>query len=62
MVKYEQSIIYKLCCKNTDITNIYIGSTTSKYKRKNQHKSNCDNEGGKLNNHTSIGRNLSTYY
>ena len=47
MVNYSNSIIYKLCCKNPDITEIYIGSTTNKYRRKNCHKSNCNNVNGK---------------
>jgi len=43
MVKYEESIIYKLCCKDTDITEIYIGSTCNFSRRKSAHKSNCNN-------------------
>ena len=31
MVKYNQSIIYKLCCKDPTIPNIYIGSTCKPY-------------------------------
>ena len=44
MVNYGNSMIYKLCCKNTDITDIYVGSTTNFDRRKAQHKSNCNNE------------------
>ena len=44
MVNYSNSIIYKLCCLDPTITDIYIGSTTSKYRRKNQHKSSCNNK------------------
>ena len=33
-------MIYKLCCKNTDIKEIYIGSTTNFKRRKYNHKSN----------------------
>ena len=43
MVKYNESMIYKLCCKDTDITDIYLGSTTNFRCRKNQHKSQCHN-------------------
>ncbi len=39
MVNYGNSMIYKLCCKDTNITDIYIGSTTNFYRRKSQHKS-----------------------
>lgn len=43
MLDYSRSIIYKLCCKNTDITDIYIGSTTLFSDRKHGHKSACSN-------------------
>ena len=41
---YSKSIIYKLSCKDTDVTEIYIGSTTNYRNRKFQHKSACVNE------------------
>jgi putative protein kinase ArgK-like GTPase of G3E family len=41
MVKYEKSIIYKLCCKNPEIKDEYIGSTTNFYRRKTAHKHRC---------------------
>ena len=44
MPNYQNGLIYKLCCKDTDITDIYIGSTTSFRHRKKQHKSDCNNE------------------
>jgi hypothetical protein len=44
MVNYAESNIYKLCCKDILITDIYIGSTTNMRVRKNQHKSSCNNE------------------
>ena len=28
-VDYSKSVIYKLCCKDPTITDIYIGSTTN---------------------------------
>jgi len=40
---YSKGIIYKLCCKNPEITDCYIGSTTNFIRRKQQHK-NCCNE------------------
>ena len=43
MVNYSKSIIYKLCCRNPEIVDIYIGSTTNVTKRKQNHKSNCNN-------------------
>ena len=44
MVNYQNSFIYKLCCKNTTIEDIYIGSTTNFKERKRAHKTNCNNE------------------
>ena len=43
MVNYTKSIIYKLCCKNPEIKEIYVGSTTNFIKRKYKHKSACNN-------------------
>jgi len=43
-VDYSKSIIYKLCCKNPTIEEIYIGSTTNMRKRKSNHKTDCHNE------------------
>ena len=42
MVNYGKSMIYKLCCKDTSITDIYIGSTTNFNRRKQQHKTSCN--------------------
>lgn len=38
MPNYTNTIIYKLCCKDTNITDIYIGHTTDMTKRKYRHK------------------------
>ena len=38
MVNYTNSSIYKICCKNPSITDIYIGSTTNFTRRKQEHK------------------------
>jgi len=43
MPNYNNSFIYKLCCKNTEIKQIYIGSTTNFKNRKCDHKTNCNN-------------------
>ena len=37
---YSESIIYKLCCKDLTVVEIYIGSTTNFKVRKNQHSYN----------------------
>jgi hypothetical protein len=47
MVNYNKSIIYRLVCKDPSITDEYIGSTTNKNRRKQEHKYNCNNENSK---------------
>ena len=42
-IDYSKTIIYKLCCKDINITDIYVGHTTNFIKRKNEHKSDCNN-------------------
>ena len=44
MPDYSKTIVYKLCCKDPNIEDIYIGSTCNLRKRKNQHKNSCINE------------------
>jgi len=46
-IDYSKSCIYKICCKDTSITDIYVGSTTNFTKRKCNHKSYCNNENAK---------------
>ena len=48
MINYNKSIIYKICCNDLKIKEIYIGSTTNFTKRKQLHKSCCNNINGKL--------------
>lgn len=43
MPKYDKTKIYRLVCKDLDITDCYIGSTTNFSKRKSQHKCCCNN-------------------
>jgi hypothetical protein len=47
---YSRTVIYIIKCKNNNITEEYIGSTTDFIKRKNCHKSICNNEKSKLYN------------
>ena len=47
MVNYENSCVYKICCLNTEIKGCYVGSTTNFRRRKNNHKSICNNEKSK---------------
>ena len=41
MANYNKSFIYKLCCNDPDIKDIYIGSTINFRSRKCSHKRNC---------------------
>ena len=50
MPDYSKSIIYKLCCKDPSITDIYIGSTTNFIERKCSHKNCCINKNSKKYN------------
>lgn len=43
MPDYQKTTIYKLCCKDPEVTDIYVGSTCNFRKRKHQHKSNSLN-------------------
>ena len=42
MVNYSNSIIYKLCCRDVNINDVYVGSTTNFNRRKQQHKHSCN--------------------
>lgn len=41
---YSNTIIYKLCCNDPTITDIYVGHTTNFVQRKHCHKTSCCNE------------------
>ena len=43
-LNYQNSVIYKICCKDPVIKDIYVGSTTSFKRRMSNHKSICNNE------------------
>ena len=47
---YNNTVIYKICCNNPDITEVYVGFTTNFLNRRNKHKSNCNNENGERYN------------
>ena len=51
---YSQSTVYKICCNDTTLSDIYVGSTTSFSKQKSSHKSKC-------NTTTSKGHNVYVY-
>lgn len=50
MVNYSNGLIYKLVCKDIDIKDIYVGSTTNFNRRKQQHKSLSSNPNSKKYN------------
>ena len=54
MPDYSKSLIYKLECKDPNITEIYVGATTDFYTRKNLHKSACINKDGKFKHNTPL--------
>ena len=41
--KYNNSCIYKIVCLDPEIKDLYVGSTTNLTKRKNSHKTACNN-------------------
>lgn len=49
-MSYDKTIIYKLCCNDTTITDIYVGHTISFVGRKSHHKGSCNNETDKSYN------------
>jgi hypothetical protein len=42
-IDYSNTIIYKIACRNPDITDIYVGHTTNFVQRKHSHKGVCNN-------------------
>ena len=50
MPDYSKCVIYKLCCKNLDVKEIYVGSTCNFTKRKNKHKTDSSNLNSKSHN------------
>lgn len=44
MPNYSKCFIYKICCKDLSVKDIYIGSTCNFANRKCKHKSNCTNK------------------
>jgi predicted GIY-YIG superfamily endonuclease len=48
-MSYNDMVIYKICCKDLNITDIYVGHTCNLSKRRWHHKNCCENETGKYN-------------
>lgn len=51
MPNYSNTIIYKFCCNDANITDIYIGHTTNFTRRKYEHKNKTINENSKEYNY-----------
>jgi hypothetical protein len=47
---YSNTLVYKICCKDPTITDCYVGHTTNKAKRKQNHKKSCNNPNDKSYN------------
>jgi hypothetical protein len=43
-IDYSNTIIYKITCIDTNITDVYVGHTTNFVQRKHAHKASCVNE------------------
>ena len=50
MPDYSNTVIYKIFCKNTNVSEIYIGHSTDFNNRKSKHKYSCNNENDKRYN------------
>jgi hypothetical protein len=49
-INYQKACIYEIVCKDVNITERYIGSTTNLIQRRKEHKNCCNNEKGKKYN------------
>lgn len=49
-IDYSKTAIYKLCCRNDEIKDVYVGHTTDIVRRKAQHKYHCNTEKSKKYN------------
>jgi hypothetical protein len=49
-INYENACIYEIVCKDVNITERYVGSTTNLIQRRRDHKKVCNNENGKQYN------------
>ena len=43
-VSYDNCCVYEIYCKDTNIDQIYVGSTCNLKRRLNEHKSRCNIE------------------
>lgn len=50
-IDYSKALVYKLVCKDLNIKDLYVGSTTNFNNRKRSHKSCCTNENSRKYNY-----------
>ena len=50
-INYDNACIYEIVCKDVNITEKYIGSTTNLIQRRREHKKVCNNENIKAYNY-----------
>ena len=43
-IDYSNTVFYKISCKDTDVTDLYVGHTTNFVQRKYAHKRSCNTE------------------
>ena len=46
-IDFSKTIMYRIVCKNPEIKECYVGSTTDFKSRKQRHKHNCNSEHSK---------------
>lgn len=46
-IDYSKSVIYRIVCRDLEIKDIYVGSTTNLRERRTGHKSSCNNPNDK---------------
>ena len=51
MTNYKNGVIYKICCKDENIKDVYVGSSCSHTKRKSAHKRACTKKDNKEYNY-----------
>jgi predicted GIY-YIG superfamily endonuclease len=49
-IDYQNTIIYKIVCNDLDVPFLYVGFTTDFTKRKNRHKTSCNNSNSEAYN------------
>jgi hypothetical protein len=50
-INYNNIVIYKIYCKNEDVKDVYVGSTTRFNERLREHKKSCNNNNCKNHNY-----------